>query len=73
MTSPNTYAAAGVDINAGQRAVDLMSKAVRATYGPEVLSGIGAFGGLPIASQAVKKSGGDRVACPNGVGDFDLV
>ena len=46
MTNTNTYAAAGVNIAAGQRAVDLMSSAVRATYGPEVLAGIGAFGGL---------------------------
>ena len=36
----------GVDIAAGTRAVELMKEAVRATYGPEVLLGIGAFGGL---------------------------
>lgn len=40
------YAAAGVDIQAGNQAVRRMSAAVRATYGPEVLAGIGAFGGL---------------------------
>jgi phosphoribosylamine--glycine ligase/phosphoribosylaminoimidazole synthetase len=42
----SAYAAAGVDIQAGNRAVELMSQAVRSTYGPEVLAGIGAFGGL---------------------------
>jgi len=40
------YASAGVDIEAGNRAVELMRDAVRSTYGPEVLWGIGAFGGL---------------------------
>ena len=40
------YAAAGVDIDAGNRAVELMKAAVKSTYGPEVLMGIGAFGGL---------------------------
>jgi len=39
------YADAGVDIEAGNRAVELMAAAVRSTYGPEVLLGIGAFGG----------------------------
>jgi len=46
MTQESAYAAAGVDIDAGNRAVELMSEAVRSTYGPEVLWGIGAFGGL---------------------------
>ena len=41
-----TYADAGVDIDAGNRAVDLMKKAVRATFRPEVLADIGGFGGL---------------------------
>ncbi len=40
------YAAAGVDIAAGERAVDLMKEAVRRTYTPAVLAGIGPFGGL---------------------------
>lgn len=41
-----TYRQAGVDIDAGNRAVDLMKKHVRATYRPEVLGDIGGFGGL---------------------------
>lgn len=41
-----TYASAGVDTRAGDRAVDLMKEAVASTHGPEVLGGIGAFAGL---------------------------
>lgn len=40
------YADAGVDIDAGNRAVDLMGDAVRSTNTPAVLSELGAFGGL---------------------------
>lgn len=46
MDSKSAYARAGVDIRAGARATQLMKAAVQATYGPEVLAGIGAFGGL---------------------------
>lgn len=42
----SAYQAAGVDIDAGNRAVELMKSAVRATYNPRVLAGIGSFGGL---------------------------
>ncbi len=45
-----TYAAAGVDTAAGDRAVELMKSAVARTHGPEVLGGIGAFAGLYDAS-----------------------
>lgn len=41
-----TYAAAGVDTRAGDRAVELMKQAVAATHGPEVMGGVGAFAGL---------------------------
>jgi phosphoribosylformylglycinamidine cyclo-ligase len=41
-----TYAAAGVDIGAGERAVDAIKVLVRSTYRPEVLGDIGGFGGL---------------------------
>ena len=46
MTKQSAYTQAGVNIEAGQKAVDLMKNAVQATYGPEVLAGVGAFGGL---------------------------
>ncbi|MGP7960027.1 phosphoribosylformylglycinamidine cyclo-ligase [Sanguibacter sp. A247] len=53
MTEPITYAAAGVDTEAGDKAVELMKGAVRATHGPEVLGGVGGFAGLFDASALV--------------------
>jgi phosphoribosylformylglycinamidine cyclo-ligase len=41
-----TYAAAGVDVDAGERAVAMMRAAVEATHGASVLGGIGGFAGL---------------------------
>ncbi|MDD4320064.1 MAG: phosphoribosylformylglycinamidine cyclo-ligase [Acidaminococcaceae bacterium] len=41
-----TYADSGVDIDAGNRAVELMKESVRATYRPEVMGDLGGFGGL---------------------------
>jgi phosphoribosylformylglycinamidine cyclo-ligase len=39
------YAAAGVDVAAGDRAVELMRAAVESTRRPEVVGGLGGFGG----------------------------
>lgn len=41
-----TYAEAGVDIDAGEREVELIKKSVQATYIPGVMGDIGGFGGL---------------------------
>ena len=41
-----TYAAAGVNIDVAAKAKELIKKHARSTYGPEVLSGVGFFGGL---------------------------
>jgi phosphoribosylformylglycinamidine cyclo-ligase len=41
-----TYAASGVDIDAGERAVTLMRAAVERTNRPEVVGGLGGFAGL---------------------------
>ena len=41
-----SYAAAGVDIDAGSKAVELIKGHVRGTFRPEVLGDIGGFGGL---------------------------
>jgi phosphoribosylformylglycinamidine cyclo-ligase len=41
-----TYASAGVDVEAGDRAVALMKGWVAKTQGPEVLGGLGGFAGL---------------------------
>src|SRR5919205_962684 len=46
----DSYAAAGVDTRAGDRAVELMRAAVSRTHGPEVLGGVGGFAGLFDAS-----------------------
>jgi phosphoribosylformylglycinamidine cyclo-ligase len=40
------YEEAGVSIDAGKKAVELMRLAVSATHTPQVLAGVGAFGGL---------------------------
>src|SRR6185295_6614095 len=45
-TGGTTYAAAGVSIEAGDRAVDLMKKWVDKTRRPEVVGSIGGFAGL---------------------------
>ncbi|MEV8031357.1 phosphoribosylformylglycinamidine cyclo-ligase [Streptomyces sp. NPDC086182] len=45
-----SYAAAGVDIEAGDRAVELMKEWVKKTRRPEVLGGLGGFAGLFDAS-----------------------
>jgi phosphoribosylformylglycinamidine cyclo-ligase len=42
----DTYAKAGVNIDANDRAVELISQHARTTFRPEVLSGVGFFGGL---------------------------
>lgn len=40
------YKKAGVDIDAGAEAVELIKDDVKSTFGPEVLTGLGGFGGL---------------------------
>ncbi len=46
MSTEFTYAASGVDIDAGERAVALMRSAVEKTNRPEVVGGLGGFAGL---------------------------
>ena len=43
---PLTYAGAGVDIAAGEAAVERITEHVRSTHRPEVVGGLGGFGGL---------------------------
>lgn len=47
---PITYAGAGVDVEAGDKAVELMKHAIKATHGSQVLGGVGGFAGLYDAS-----------------------
>lgn len=51
---PVTYAASGVDVEAGDRAVELMKSAVARTHGPEVIGGLGGFAGLFDASALLR-------------------
>ncbi len=41
-----TYSDAGVDIGAGEKAVELIKSHVRSTFRPEVIGDVGGFGGL---------------------------
>jgi phosphoribosylformylglycinamidine cyclo-ligase len=47
----SSYRRAGVDIAAGDRAVELMRDAIARTAGPEVIGGVGGFAGLFDASR----------------------
>jgi phosphoribosylformylglycinamidine cyclo-ligase len=69
---PETYAGAGVDIDAGEQAVSLIRDAVRSTHRPEVLGEIGAFGGL-FALQASRYRQPVLVASTDGVGTKAMV
>lgn len=62
------YAAAGVDINAGNRTIELMKSAVKSTYGKEVLAGIGAFGGMFSAENFKYMQHPVLVASTDGIG-----
>jgi phosphoribosylformylglycinamidine cyclo-ligase len=67
MTKSN-YASSGVDIDAGNKAVDLMKDAVKSTYNASVLAGIGSFGGLFDASSLKEMKSPVLVASTDGVG-----
>jgi phosphoribosylaminoimidazole synthetase len=69
----SAYRKAGVNIDAGNRAVELMKAAVRSTYGPEVLLGIGAFGGLFDASRLRDMRHPVLVGSTDGVGTKTMV
>lgn len=64
----SAYAAAGVDIESGNRAVALMKQSVRSTFTPEVLSDVGAFGGLFSAAILQEMREPVLVATTDGVG-----
>lgn len=67
-----TYAGAGVDIEAGEKAVALIRDAVRSTYRPEVVGDIGGFGGL-FALRAADYRQPLLVASTDGVGTKAMV
>ena len=63
-----SYADSGVSIEDGNKAVELMKTAVRATYNDSVLSGIGSFGGLYDANFLKQMVHPVLVASTDGVG-----
>ncbi len=67
------YAQAGVNIEAGNEAVRLIAEAVATTHGPEVLAGVGAFGGLFDAKAVARMRAPVLVASTDGVGTKTLV
>ena len=64
----SSYAAAGVDIDEGARSVDLMRTAVERTHGPEVIAGVGSFGGAFSAAGLLAMADPVLVASTDGVG-----
>jgi phosphoribosylformylglycinamidine synthase I len=68
-----SYASSGVDIAAADTAKGLMQHAVRATHGPEVLAGIGAFAGIYDLSRLRNMQSPALVASTDGVGTKTLI
>ncbi|MGC9348022.1 MAG: phosphoribosylamine--glycine ligase, partial [Anaerolineae bacterium] len=69
----SAYAKAGVDIDAGERAVELMKSAVRETYNENVLGGIGAFGGSLSVDTLARAHDLVLVATTDGVGTKTMI
>jgi len=63
-----SYAATGVDIDEGTRAVERMRGAVERTLGTDVLRGVGSFGGVLSARRIVELDDPVLVASTDGVG-----
>ncbi|MEA3375263.1 MAG: phosphoribosylamine--glycine ligase [Chloroflexota bacterium] len=69
----SAYAAAGVDIEAGNRAVELMREAVHSTYTPAVLTEIGSFGGLFALKDVLQAHDPVLVCSTDGVGTKTMI
>ncbi len=75
------YRAAGVDVEAGERAVELMKGHVASTHRPEVVGGLGGFGGafaIPVGYReplliASSDGVGTKTAIAAQVGRFDTI
>ena len=63
-----SYAATGVDIDEGTKAVERMKSAVESTHGPSVLRGVGSFGGSIDVSALKNYENPVLVASTDGVG-----
>ncbi|HET8768804.1 MAG TPA: phosphoribosylformylglycinamidine cyclo-ligase [Pedococcus sp.] len=68
MSEPTTYASAGVDVEAGDRAVELMKASVRRATRPEVLGGLGGFAGMFDASALARMTRPVLATSTDGVG-----
>jgi len=79
--SRGAYRAAGVDVEAGERAVELMKGHVASTHRPEVVGGLGGFGGafgIPAGYReplliASSDGVGTKTAIASSVGRFDTI
>jgi phosphoribosylformylglycinamidine cyclo-ligase len=69
---PLTYAAAGVDIAAGDKAVELIKEHVRSTFRPEVIGDVGGFAGM-FSLGGLSQAEPVLVASTDGVGTKSLV
>ena len=63
-----SYASTGVDIDEGNRAVERMKASVERTLGPDVLRGVGSFGGVMSARRILELADPVLVASADGVG-----
>jgi phosphoribosylamine--glycine ligase / phosphoribosylformylglycinamidine cyclo-ligase len=67
-TPDASYAASGVSIDAGNKAVDLMKAAIKASYTRDVLGGVGSFGGMFDAKSVKDMKAPVLVVSTDGVG-----
>jgi len=67
-----TYADAGVDIAAGEKAVELIKEHVRSTFRPEVIGDVGGFGGV-FSLGRLRQKEPMLVASTDGVGTKSFV
>jgi len=72
-STPASYAASGVDIAAADNVLVSIKDAVRATHGPEVQAGMGAFAGVFLATALQSMSQPAIVASTDGVGTKTLL
>ena len=71
--TPVSYASSGVDIAAADHALAMIKDAVKATHGPEVQAGMGAFAGIFLASALREMRQPALVASTDGVGTKTLL
>lgn len=70
---PTDYATAGVSRVAGGSAVDKLAAHARSTFGPEVVTDIGGFGGLYALPPSSRRESSLLVASSDGVGTKSLL